>query len=186
MNKTHTLIATLTVGLFAPASRAQLSDNDEGFYIGVALGNFSSEIDNIDDANFDFDEDESASRIFAGWRFNNFLAVELDRYDFGEASGAAGLLSISTDTKGWAPGIVGTLPLGPVELFVRGGIIFYDVEVNVDGGELFDESGEDPVYAAGVGFTVFERLNLKLEYEVVEISEYDDAEAVWLSAAWRF
>jgi OOP family OmpA-OmpF porin len=172
--------------LCATAALGQIPDNDEGFFLGGGLGNYSAEIDNVDDADFDFDEDESASRIFAGWRFNNFFAAQVDRYDFGEAANAPALLNVSADTKGWAPSIVGTFPLGPVELFIRGGIVFYDVEVSIDGGRVFDESGEDPVYSAGIGFTVLERLNLKLEYEVVEISEYDDAEAVWLSGAWRF
>lgn len=185
MNGWKLTVALLT-GTFAHGAWSQIGDNDDGFYVGAALGNFSAEIDDVDDADFDFDEDESASRIFAGWRFNRFISAEVGRYDFGEASNASTLLNVSTDTRGWAPAVVGTLPLGPVELFIRGGIIFYDIDVNIDGGEVFDESGEDPVYAAGVGFTVLERLNLKLEYEVVEISEYDDAEAVWLSAAWRF
>jgi hypothetical protein len=185
MNK-GILFAAVAAGSMTSPAWAQFGDNEEDFYIGAALGNFSSEIDDIDDADFDFDEDESASRIFGGWRFNNFFSVQVDRYDFGEASNAAGLLNVSTDTKGWAPQVVGTLPVGPIELFLRGGILFYNVDVSLDGDELFDESGKDPVYAAGIGFTVLERLNLKLEYEVVEISEYDDAEAVWLSGAWRF
>ena len=184
MSKTQ-LTAIALAAAFSNTAWSQI-DNDDGFYVGAALGNFSSEIDDVGDANFDFDEDESASRIFAGWRFNNFVAIELGRYDFGEATTAPDLLSISADTKGWAPSIIGTLPVGPVELFVRGGIIFYDVDVSLDGGEVFNESGEDPVYAAGIGVTVLERLNLKLEYEVVEISEFDDAEAVWLAGSWRF
>ena len=185
MSRTKLMAIVLAVGL-SNSAWSQVAENNDGFYVGAALGNFESEIDDIEDANFDFDADESAARIFAGWRFNGFVAIELGRYDFGEATNAADLLAISTDTKGWAPSIVGTLPVGPVEFFIRGGILFYDVEVNLDGGQLLDESGEDPVYAAGVGVTVLERLNLKLEYEVVEISEFADAEAVWLAGSWRF
>jgi len=46
--------------------------NNEGFYIGAGLGDFSTEIndiDDVDDVDLDFDEDEDASKIFAGWRF---------------------------------------------------------------------------------------------------------------------
>lgn len=182
----RSIVLIVMAGMLSHGAWAQPGENEDGFYIGAALGNFSTEIDDVDDADFDFDEDESASRLFAGWRFNNFFAVQLDRYDFSEANDASGLLDVSADTKGWAPSVVGTLPLGPVELFIRGGIIFYDVDVSIDGGRVFDESGEDPVYSAGIGFTVLERLNLKLEYEAVQISEYDDAEAVWLSGSWRF
>jgi OOP family OmpA-OmpF porin len=183
---TRNIIFALAASALAQAAWSQPGENDDGFFVGAALGNFSTEIDDVDDANFDFDEDESASRIFAGFRFNNFFSAQLDRYDFSEASNAPGLLNVTADTKGWAPSVIGTLPLGPVELFIRGGILLYDVDVSFAGGEVIDESGEDPVYSAGIGFTVLERLNLKLEYESVEISEYDDAEAVWLSGSWRF
>jgi hypothetical protein len=32
----------------------------------------------------------------------------------------------------------------------------------------------------------FERYNITGEYERVDIDELDDAEAVWLTASWRF
>jgi OOP family OmpA-OmpF porin len=164
-------------------------DNTEGLYIGAGLGDFSTEIediDDVDDVDLDFDEDESASKIFAGWRFNRFFAVQADYYDFGESDTALNLLDVSSDTKGFAPSIVGTLPLGPVELFARAGMIWYDLSITLDGEEVIDESGSDPVYSAGIGFTLFERLNLKAEYEVIDIGDFDDANAVWISANWRF
>jgi hypothetical protein len=42
------------------------------------------------------------------------------------------------------------------------------------------------VYSAGIGFTFVERFNLQLEYEVLDISEFDDSDAWWLNASWRF
>jgi hypothetical protein len=170
---------------------AQLDDNNntEGFYLGGGLGDFSTELDeldDVDDANLDFDEDEDATKLFAGWRFNQFLAAQADYYDFGESSGAVGLLPLSSEASGIAPSIVGTLPLGPIELFARAGIIFYDLEVNLDNDTVLDDSGNDPVYSVGIGVTVLERLNLKAEYEAIDIDAFDEAEAVWLSASWRF
>lgn len=184
--KTPMYLSAVACLLGTDAALGQFRDNDEDFYLGAGLGNYSAEIDDVDDADFDFDEDESASRLFAGWRFNNFFAVQVDRYDFSDASSASDLLDVTAETRGWAPSVVGTLPAGPVELFARAGILFYNVEVDIDNDPVFDESGQDPVYAAGIGLTVLERLSLKLEYEVIDISEFDDSEAVWLSAGWRF
>jgi hypothetical protein len=65
-------------------------------------------------------------------------------------------------------------------------VLFYDLEVTAGGQELIDESSEDPFYGAGLGITVLERLALRLEYEVIDISEFEDAEAVWITAGWRF
>ena len=51
---------------------------------------------------------------------------------------------------------------------------------------MLEESGEDVIYGAGVGVTLLERLALRAEYEVIEISEFSDADALWVTAAWRF
>ena len=52
--------------------------------------------------------------------------------------------------------------------------------------ELVDSSGNDPVYGVGIGFTVIKRLNLSAEYERIKMSQYSNADAVWLNASWRF
>ena len=164
-------------------------DNVEGLYLGAGIGDFSQEIDeldDVDDVGVDFDVDEDATKIFAGWRFNRFLAVQGDYYDFGESNTAVSLLTASSDAKGFAPSVVGTLPVGPVELFARAGILFYDLEVDLGLDPLIDETGNDPVYSAGIGFTIGERFNIKAEYELVDIEHFDEAEAVWLHASWRF
>jgi hypothetical protein len=179
-------ITPLAKLLCTEAALGQLPDNERGFFLGAGLGNYEAEIDNVDDANFDFDEDESASRIFAGWRFNHYVSVQFDRYDFSDASTAPQLLNVTAETKGWTPSVTGTLPLGPIELSLRAGIMFYDVEVSIDNAPVIDDSGNDPVYAAGIGLTVLEHLALKLEYEIIDISDFSDTEAVWLTAGWRF
>ena len=181
-----TVLAFATGTAFAQVDE---NNNTEGFYLGGGLGDFSTEIDeldDVDDANLDFDEDQDASKIFAGWRFNQFLAAQADYYDFGNSDTALGLLPVSSEASGIAPSIVGTLPIGPVELFARAGIIFYDLEVNLDNNNVIDDTGNDPVYSVGIGVTVLEHLNLKAEYELIDIDAFDEAEAVWLSASWRF
>jgi OOP family OmpA-OmpF porin len=170
-------------------AQVDANDNTEGFYLGAGVGEFSTEIDeldDVDDVGIDFEEDEDATRIFAGYRFNQFVGVQADYYDFGESETALGLLPVRSDASGLAPSVVGTLPLGPVELFARAGIVFYDLEVNLDNDNVLDETGNDPVYSVGVGVTVLEHLNLKAEYEVVDIDHFDEAEGVWLTANWRF
>jgi opacity protein-like surface antigen len=181
-HRVWSIAATATMLAATPA----LADENSGLYVGAGLGDFSTEIDDIGDVDIDFDEDSDATKIFAGWRFNRFLAVQLDYIDFGGSTAALDLLEIESDTKGLAPSVVGTLPLGPVEVFARAGVLFYDLEVTSNGTELIDESGQDLVYGAGLGLTLLERLALRLEYEIVDISELDDAEAVWITAAWRF
>lgn len=169
------------------ASGHALADENSGLYLGAGVGDFSTEFDDIDDVDIDFDEDSDATKFFGGWRFNRWVAVQVDYTDFGDSEGTVDLLNIETETTGLTPSIVGTLPLlGPVELFAKAGMIFYNLEVTAGGDELIDESGEDVMYGAGIGVTILERLALRAEYEVIEIDEIDDAEAIWITASWRF
>jgi OOP family OmpA-OmpF porin len=162
------------------------ANESSGLYLGAGLGDFSSEIHNVGDVDLDFDEGSDAKKVFAGWRFLPFLALQLDYIDFGDSEASTALANVRADSDGIATSIVGTLPLGPIELFAKAGYLFYDVSFDLDGERVLDESGEDVVYGAGVGVTLLERLALRAEYEVIEISEFSDANAVWVTAAWRF
>lgn len=182
--------------LMSGTSLAQGLDNPTGPYVGLGIGDFSSAIDRIDDLDslddigLDFDADEDAKKIFAGWRFNRYVAAQLDYVEFGESTGAINALNVTSDTKGFTPSIVGVLPLGPVEIFGRVGVIFYDVDFDVDAGlgssQLVDSSGEDLVLGAGIGIDIFERFLIRVEYEEIDIDELDDADSLWLTAAWKF
>ena len=176
--------------LVLAAGTALAQDNTDGFYIGGGFGDFSAEIDeldDIDDAIADFDTDESVSKYFFGYRFNRFLGVQADLYDLGDSETTFLNRTFSAETDGYGVSIVGTLPIAFIELFARAGILFYDLEVTTPSfSDRIDSSDEDIVYSAGIGFTFVERFNLQLEYEVLEISEYDEADAWWLNASWRF
>ena len=178
------------LALTAAPAYAQVDDNNntEGFYLGVAIGDFNTQLDSPDDADdIDLDfGDQDADRIFAGWRFNRFAAFEVDYTDFGRSNVAPNTLGIQAESDGLTPSIVGTLPVGPIELFARAGMMFYNVEVHDDTDNLLDDSGSDPVYGVGIGFTFAEHLNLRAEYERVDIDAFDEADAVWISASWRF
>jgi hypothetical protein len=191
-------VAAALLALMAGPALAQDDDdragqNLEGFYLGGGIGDFSSAVDeinsldSIDDAGIDFSDGDNATKVFAGWHFNRFFAVQADFVDFGESSGAVTpSVSGTSDVQGLAPSIVGTLPIGPIELFARVGVMFYEVDLNLTGGRLVDESGEDLVYSAGIGIDVLDRLNLRLEYEEIDIAELDEADALWLNVAWKF
>jgi opacity protein-like surface antigen len=99
-------------------------------------------------------------------------------------------VDFSVDLSGFAPYVIGTIPLGPVELFGKVGYYFYDVDasVDLDDGPDFDStsSEQDLLYGFGVGMTFFERLNARLEYEKIDSGRIDDADALWFSGQWRF
>lgn len=188
------MLLLLTAGpALAQRDDDRRSGNTEGPYIGGGVGDFSAAVDEInnlddvDDVGIDFSDGDNAMKVFGGYRFNRFFAVQADYVDFGESSGfVSPSVSGSSDVQGIAPSIVGTLPLGPVELFGRIGMMFYEVDLNLTGGRVVDESGEDLVWSAGIGIDIAERLNLRLEYEEIDIERLDEADALWLNLAWKF
>lgn len=179
----------LPVALFALGVTPAFADNESGFYLGVGAGQFNVEVDDLDttdEAREAFDGDDTTYKAFGGWRFNRFIGVELAYMDLGKPEDTIENVRVETEIDGFTPYVIGTLPLGPVELFAKVGYYFYDVKINGQSLASVDDSGEDLVYGAGVGLTLFEHLHARLEYEIIDVSEVDDANAVWLSGAWRF
>ena len=194
------VIATATVLALAGGwSAAQADDNDRGFYAGVGVGQFNVKIDDIDqldNAIEKLDDSDTSWKAFVGYRFNPYIALEAAYIDFGSPTSSFNTSGSSGDYKaelsGFAPYLVGTLPIGPVELFAKVGYYYYDVKLNVDvdqlGGNVFhsSKSDEDFLYGGGVGVTFFDHLHARLEYERIDSNAVDDADALWLSGAWRF
>jgi hypothetical protein len=188
------LIAAVWTLALAMAAGPALADENKGFYLGAGVGEFSLEIDDFEDfAGTSFDSDDTSLKVFGGWRFNPYFAAELAYIDFGGPEDTLTVLGIPVNTdvevSGIAPYLVGTLPLGIFELFAKVGYYFYDVEVTASGGGVSasdDMSDEDLVYAAGVGLVLFDHFNARLEYEIADVSDVEDANAIWLTGAWRF
>jgi hypothetical protein len=186
-------LAPCLLALGALGATAHAADNDQGFYIGGGVGEFKVEIDDVDDVTSTidrYDADDTAYKAFIGYRFAPFLAVEAAYVNLGspDADILPGVRA-ETEIDGIAPYLVATLPLGPIEVFAKAGYFFYDTTVSVTsslGSASADDDGEEFIYGGGVGITLLERLNVRLEYEVFDVEDTDDTNALWLTAAWRF
>jgi hypothetical protein len=176
------------VSLLALAGTAY-ADNDKGFYAGAGVGMFNVKIDAASDvlpALGEFDSDDVSFKAFAGWRFGKFIGVEVDYLDLGKPNDDIGNVNVATELSGFAPYIVGTLPLGPLELSAKVGYLMYDFKVSAGESSKRKTSDDDPVYGVGIGLTLFGHLATKIEYERIDISKLDKSDALWLTAAWRF
>jgi OOP family OmpA-OmpF porin len=180
----------LTTALIAlGASSAAFAQNDSGLYAGLGAGQVNVELDDVDTANgiqSAFDGDDAVFKVFAGWRFTPFLGIEVDYVDLGGPEDTIANSKVEANIAGIAPYLVATIPLGAFEVFAKIGYYFYDVEIAGQTVVTLDESGEDFAYGLGGGVTLFDHLHARLEYEIIDVSAVDDANVVWLSAAWRF
>jgi len=174
----------LAILVLAGFSTAALADNEGGLYVGAGVGQFNIEIDTV--GADDFEGDDTTLKVFAGWRFNPHFAIELDYIDLGETSDTIAGINYKSEVNGFAPYVIGTLPLGPIEVFGKLGYYFYNANFSSPAGDILDDSAEDLVYGVGVGLTIFEHLHARLEYEIIDVEDTEDANAIWLSGAWRF
>ena len=184
--------ALLLAGL--AASAAAQADEESGFYAGAGIGVFDVRIDNFDDIDEtidDYDSDDTAWKVFGGWRMTKYFAAEVAYVNLGSPDDEIlPDLNLTTETDGFAPYLVGTFPIGDwFEVFAKAGYYWYETEVEVDtpiGSASDSESDSTFTWAAGMGVTFFEHFNVRLEYEQFDIDQVDDAEALWLTGAYRF
>lgn len=193
------IVAAMVLAAGTGTALAAPDDNPRGFYLGGGVGNFNVEIDrfrDVDNAIGRLDDSDTGWKVFAGYRFNQFLSLEGAYVDFGRQSDTFDVAGSSGDfsahLSGFSPQLVGTIPVGPVELSAKVGVYFIDIDLDADIDNLdeldFDSntSEEDFMYGVGVGATFFERLNAKLEYEWIDIGRGDKSNALFATGTWRF
>jgi OOP family OmpA-OmpF porin len=187
------IIAALIFAGLVAAIDANAQDNDAGFYAGGGVGQFDVKIDDFDDvvATADnYDSDDTAYKVFGGWRANKWLALELAYVNLGSPDDEIlpdTFLTVETD--GFAPYVVGTIPIGLFEVFAKAGYYWYDVEARVVSplGNASDKDSDSTfTWSAGVGLNFFGRFNVRLEYEQFDFDNVDDSKALWLTGAFRF
>ncbi len=187
------ITAALLLSGLAAAAAAQ-ADEESGFYAGAGVGVFDVRIDDFDDIDAtidDYDSDDTAWKVFGGWRMTKYFAAEVAYVNLGSPDDEIlPDLTLTTETDGFAPYLVGTFPIGDwFELFAKAGYYWYETEVQIDtpiGSASESESDSTFTWTAGMGVNFFERFNVRLEYEQFDIDQVDDAEALWLTGAYRF
>jgi opacity protein-like surface antigen len=168
------------------ASTTVLAEVQPGFYVGAGVGTAKVEQDTITDedfGDFTFDSDDTAFKLFGGYNFNQYFAVEAAYFDGGAPEdtvvsfpGARGTLEIGL--SGLIVSALGRIPLGDVfSVYGKLGLASYDVDlkgrVNGDtvGSESFSE--DDVSYAVGASINVGASFELRAEYEAISIEDGD-------------
>lgn len=168
--------AILAASLLLTSGVAAAADN--GFYLGGSVGQANLEIDDIGGVTAeDFKGDDTGFKLIAGIRPLDWLAVEAAYVNFGEPEDRG----LRAEGDGISAFAVGFLPLGPVDLFAKGGLIAWDSKISGS----FDDDGTDLAYGAGVQFRVWS-ISVRAEYEIFDVSDLDDLSMVSVGATFTF
>lgn len=155
---------------------------DQGFYAGGSLGQARQKFTG-------FEGDDTSFKLFGGWSFNEYLAVEGGYVDGGTQSDQIGVLDVDISSDGFFVQGIGKWPLGRfVAPYAKFGYVFYDSTTRVSvGGPTFSESESDAdfIYGGGLEFKLGDNFRLRAEYEEVNLP--DSAFDIFsLAATWQF
>jgi OmpA-like transmembrane domain len=155
----------------------------DGLYIGAGIGLATVR----DDVNAEtLDADDAAYRGFVGWRFDALpvidLAVEGAYTNFGKPSQTLGGQNVEYKLTGASLAGLLILPLGPVDLYGKGGVISWRLERSND---TQSRSGSDPFYGVGLGFYLW-KVGFRAEYERFQVKDVDRLEMFSVNALFQF
>ena len=187
-------LALAVAGLAAAGgARADDRDDEPGFYIGGGVGEYQVTINDFDDVTTaieKYDSDDTAWKGIAGWNANRFFALELAYVNLGSPEDEiVPDTFVRTETDGFAPYVVGTLPVGIFDFFAKAGYYLYQTDTRITsplGNAHSKQSGDDFTWSLGAGVTFLKSFNLRLEYEQFDFQNTDDSNALWLTGTFRF
>lgn len=156
-----------------------VSADESGPYLSAGLGRIDAPNNsNLGALTGDTRNDEWSYTAAVGYRINPNLALELGYVDLGEfhanlsdASGATNAAAhASFAANGATFALIGAFPIGQWEPYIKAGVLFSSTELQFSGtidgarfaGRLANDN-EDPMYGAGVRFTIADPLQVFLD-----------------------
>jgi len=153
---------------------------DTGLYLGGGAGYSKS---NIDASGFagDVDDSDTGWKLFAGYQFNRYLAVEAGYYDLGKVSFSGRLTTAvppfpagtgtsgNFDSKAYAVAAVVTLPVwGDLSLLARLGVARGEQEGDVTTGGIGASAKDETTeltYGLGASYAFARNLGIRAQWE---------------------
>jgi hypothetical protein len=179
MKKSLLCVMVIMAATVIPASAA-----DNGFYLGASIGGSSIDVSDFDEelGDLDFSDGDAAYKLFAGYRLMSFFGVEAGYVDLGSPSDTVGDMNdinVKIGVKGWDAFAVGFLPIGPVDIFAKVGLISWDADIRAAFDDLEEDdsdSGTDATWGLGVAL----RLGSFAVRAEAERFEIEDADKVYM------
>lgn len=169
MNRKY-MFSALAIVSMAVSAEAHADDKHSGIYLGAGVGEVTNKVAG-------FEADGVAIKFFGGYAFNQYFALEAAYIDAGTLKDTVDGLDVSVDNDGFVVAALGKLPLTDAfSLFAKLGYTFYDQKVIARRGDVSvseKSSGDDLLYGVGANLRLGRRLELRAEYEVVDVKDAD-------------
>ena len=189
----RTFKSVLAVGIACLCAGTAAHADNTGIYAGLSVGQAKSDFsdDALDDL---FDGEDTAFKLFLGYRILDWFGVEAGYVDLGEITlrnSQPGVTRFRLEEAGF--NVFGMLywDIASVDLFAKAGFMTTQVHARTEtifGG--FDNTDNSTDLAWGVGAQVrFDKLSVRLEYERFDFeadSDVDAPDMVSLGATWTF
>jgi len=184
--KTASRILCAVASLVLPAVAAA----ESGLYLGAGVGQTRIQdkptVPGV--GTFDINGKAVGGKGFVGYRFSGIpivdLAAEAAYTDFGRPSDNASGQTFDYKLRGPSAAGLVILPLGPLDLYGRWGVMSWSLDRTVNGMNTTNK-GTSPVYGAGVGFYLW-RVGVRAEYEYYAVKNIDSAQMLSLSVLFQF
>lgn len=162
-------------------------------YLGIGAG--SARLSDADDAlvGTAFDDQDSAAKLYAGYRYNRHLALELGYADLGEFTGSVfDVATQRSEVSAFNLSLVGNLTL-PNHFLLLGkiGVATWEVKSRTL-GLATKESGSSVSIGTGLQYDFTHRISARLEWERIadvgeqEVTGESDIGVVTASVSYGF
>jgi OOP family OmpA-OmpF porin len=196
----------------ASAGQSQVDLNKEEFD-ELVVDSFESAGLIVVSGSSSLEDSDTAWSVFAGYRFNDYFAIEGGYQDLGtvgyRSSGTVALpgfpgtfpatLNIDFESAGFTAAGIGSIPLGETfALHGRLGVLFSDTEVTLTGGttgfsdsDSFSASSQDIFYGVGAAFRFGGHWSISLDYQLFkdvgdeEETGEEDVDVISASLSYR-
>jgi len=193
LNTTKMLLALAAAVPLVVSVSAQAQDqsgyDNEGWFVGANIGKSSANIDDeriqsslenngFDVTSIDEDKRDQGYKLYAGYQFSPYIALEGGYFDLGDFKFMANTLpqtdfSGRTELQGWNLDLVGTLPLTErFSAFARLGVTQNKSETRFSSNGLINTAGYNDddsytkhKYGLGVQYQLSPAFTLRLEAE---------------------
>lgn len=155
---TRIVIASAVLLSASQVHAAEDSAPSNSFYLGAGVGQAYYHSDSLDDLDsFDrvsIDDNDTAYSLYAGYRFNPNVSLELGYVNLGEATAkVSGYGDVATlEADGFTASVLGRLHIANnFSVIGRLGAIQWDVDAR-GGGESEKDEGTDALFGGGVEY----------------------------------